>query len=69
MNTMKNFAAQLLTKKQMNEVKGGAAVTCMWKVNGELRTSLGVSFDLNEAMNQAAAGVPNGVNASCHILS
>jgi hypothetical protein len=28
MKAMKNFAAQQLTKKQMNEVKGGAKVSC-----------------------------------------
>lgn len=34
MKTMKNFAAQQLTKKQMNEVKGGVSGTCAFIVPG-----------------------------------
>ena len=35
MKTMKNFAAQQLTKKQMNEVKGGRVCTAVLKTSKE----------------------------------
>ncbi len=37
MKTMKNFAAQQLSKKQMNDVKGGQQALCyIWDENGNL---------------------------------
>lgn len=35
MKTMKDFAAQQLSKKQMNQVKGGTACRAYSKANGE----------------------------------
>lgn len=35
MKTMKNFAAQQLTKKQMNTIKGGEIAECYLFRNGE----------------------------------
>lgn len=69
MKNMQNFAAQQLTKKQMNDVKGGAAVTCFWKEGEALKTVLGTGGSFAEAADDAYSQVPSGVNAHCVTLS
>lgn len=69
MTNLNKFAAQQLTKKQMNEVKGGAAVTCFWKDGEKLKNVLGTGDNFAEAMFKAQDQVPAGVNAHCVILS
>ena len=39
MKSMKNFAAQQLSKKEMNNVKGGAQFDCTVSVDGEIISS------------------------------
>lgn len=69
MTNLNKFAAQQLTKKQMNEVKGGAAVTCFWRDGAELKTVLGTGGSFAEATDDAYSQVPSGVKAHCVVLS
>ncbi len=67
---MKDFAAQQLTKKQMNEVKGGQRARCViWDEQGNFLTSgYGPEgSDFIEVRNQLQ-GIYNefGYKVSCH---
>lgn len=61
MKTMKDFAAQQLTKKQMNDVKGGTACRAYSNANGEEiahgdfpgQTTAGATVRMEIELNQA----------------
>lgn len=66
MKTMKNFAAKQLTKKQMNEIKGGREFLCVCR-HGEkpLTTVPGIDSvfrtpDLEAAVFLTQMSCPNG---------
>ena len=73
MKTMKDFAAQQLSKKQMNQVRGGAnssnlcnpgerLYTCTMYINGEKTSSTGsvCGYSAANAENRALASLLTG---------
>lgn len=73
MKTMKNFAAQQLSKKQMNDVKGGQVyVNCtIWDIHADKPVEWSHSATgatLEEAMQNILADLDEGqMAADCHI--
>lgn len=64
MKTMKNFAAQQLTKKQMNEVQGGGRydMECQYRDrNGIMRKIWGTGDSIGEVKNHLWAQTPDYV--------
>ena len=62
MKNMQNFAAQQLTKKQMNDVKGGVDMECQYRDrNGIMRKVWGSGATLGDAKNRLWASVPDYV--------
>lgn len=69
MKTMNNFAAQQLTKKAMNEVKGGTVVHCEWiGADGFPREAQGRGDTLAQATMHVFQQIPAGVNADCRTI-
>ncbi|WP_299220701.1 hypothetical protein [uncultured Alistipes sp.] len=73
MKTMKNFAAQQLSKKQMNDVKGGRVyVNCtIWDIHENKAVEWSHSATgatLEEALRNMHADLDEGqIAADCHI--
>ena len=62
MKTMKDFAAQQLSKKQMNQVRGGIDMESQYRDrNGIMRKVWGSGSDIGEATNQLWTFVPDYV--------
>lgn len=62
MKNMQNFAAQQLSKTQMNNVKGGVDMECQYRDrDGIMRKVWGSGSTLGDAKNQLWASVPDYV--------
>lgn len=67
MKSMKNFAAQQLSKKEMNNVKGGVVLHCEWQGADGFPRQLQVRADAAEdAIRMAFDQVPDGT--SCRFI-